>query len=165
MQSAKELFQKKIHQLEMSVGKSFNQAAPVLYIEGILSPIDMPRLYTSATHYISTSRGEGFDLPMLEAGVSGLQLIAPRHSAYLDYLLDDIAHLISVKAVEARLPDDPATGEFFAGAYWWEPDQVELCEKIRIIIDGKMEKKLSARKELSKLSWSRTAELLEKVIF
>lgn len=165
MRSAKEHFREKLQHLENSVGKSFNQAAPVLFIDRIFSSIDMPKLYASASHYISTSRGEGFDLPMLEAGVSGLQLIAPKHSAYLDYLYEDIAHLISAKPIEAKLPGDPATGEFFAGACWWEPDQDELCEKIRLIIEGKAEKKLKARDELSKLTWSRTAESLKQIIF
>ena len=163
-QSTKENFRENLMRLEKFIGKSFNQAAPILYIGQIFSSIDMPRLYTSATHYISTSYGEGFDLPMLEAGVSGLQLIAPRHSAYLDYLHDNIAHLISTKPVEAKLPGDPATGEFFAGAHWWEPDYDELCEIIRLIIDGKAEK-LSAKNELSELTWTRTAEHLEKIIF
>jgi glycosyltransferase involved in cell wall biosynthesis len=164
-QGARQRFGKRLRELENSIGKRFDHAAPMAFIDEVLCPADMPGLYTAATHYVSASRGEGFDLPMLEAAMSGLQLIAPRHTAYLDYLHDDIAHLVSVQSVKASFPEDPATEELFAGARWWEPDQDELCATFRMIIDGKEEKKSSARNELSKLSWANTANMLEQIIF
>lgn len=162
---ARERLQQKMCELESAVGKPFIRAAPIVFVDGILSPAAMPGLYTAATHYISASRGEGFDLPMLEAAVSGLELIAPRHSAYLDYLHDGIAHLVAARPAEARLLDDPDTHAFYAGARWWEPDQDALCTKLREIVDGSEEKKDSSRAELSRLSWSRTADHLRQIIF
>lgn len=155
----------RLKELEAAVGKSLQNAAPVFWITGFLPPAAMPSLYAAATHYISMSRGEGFDLPMLEAGVSGLQLIAPRHTAYLDYLHDGIAHLVPAKPREASVPDDPATNRLFAGAHWWEPDQEAACAIIRHIIDGRAEPKQSGRAALSRLSWSQTAERLEQLVF
>ena len=68
-------------------------AAPVHVLHDILSDAEMPGLY-AATYYISLSHGEGWDLPMMEAGGSGLKLIAPRHSAYQAYLDDSVATLL-----------------------------------------------------------------------
>ena len=154
----------RLHELEAAVGKTFERAAPIFWINDALPPDAMPSLYAAATHYISMSRGEGFDLPMVEAGVSGLQMIAPRHTAYLDYLDDEIAYLIPVVPQEASMPDDPETEKLFAGAHWWEPRQDQSCAIIRDIIDGRAELKQHGRAALSKLSWSQTAERLEQLI-
>ena len=155
----------RLQELEAELRKPLQRAAPIFWINGALPPDTMPSLYGAATHYISLSRGEGFDLPMLEAGVSGLQLIAPGHTAYLDYLNDGIAYLIPAMPQEVKMPDDAATAGLFAGAHWWEPDQGEACALIRGIIDGRVETKQSGRATLSKLSWSQTAERLERLLF
>lgn len=160
---ARSRFWMRINELERTAGKNLSDAAPITWIGETYAPQDMPALYASATHYISASRGEGFDLAMVEAGVSGLQLIAPRHSAYLDYLNEDIAHLIPVRTVDAHLPDDAATGELFAGAHWWEPDLEQLGKTIRAVIDCTIQARNSARGALSQLSWPRTASQLERL--
>jgi hypothetical protein len=164
-QDSRSSFLMRLHQLERSVGKALKDAAPVFWLGGTFTPESMPSLYAAATHYISVSRGEGFDLPMVEAGVSGLELIAPRHSAYLDYLSDEIAHLINARPVEAKVPDDDDTGKLLKGAHWWEPEQDEVCAALRAIIDGKSKRKASPRDSLMRLTWSRTAELLERICF
>jgi hypothetical protein len=51
----------------------------------------MPGLFAAASHYWSMSHGEGRDQPMIEAAASGLRLIVPRHTAYLEYLDADVA--------------------------------------------------------------------------
>ncbi|HEY9776429.1 MAG TPA: hypothetical protein V6C81_21895 [Planktothrix sp.] len=152
--------------VEISIGKSFREAAQVVVLQRPLLDDELLVLIQSATHYISASRGEGFDLVMVEAAACGLECIAPRHTSYLDYLNDDIAHLIDVSKVEARLPDqDQATQDLFAGANWWQPDQDQLCSTLRAIIDGTAPPKKSAREALSHLSWEQTAQRLSQLIF
>ena len=157
-------FDARVRELERAVGRTVEEAAPIFHVGGVFAPQAMPALYAAATHYISVSRGEGYDLPMVEAGASGLELIAPRHSAYLDYLTDRIAHLIPARRVQARLPDDPETEKFFRGAHWWEPEEDDACRIIREIIDGTAAPKESARTALSHLSWLATAERLEALL-
>jgi glycosyltransferase involved in cell wall biosynthesis len=165
-QSAQTRFADQLRDLESSIGREMSQAAPVLWIGRMLSDAEVARLYCSATHYISASRGEGFDLPMVEAAVCGLELVAPRHTSYLDYLNDEIAHLVRARRVEARLPnEDVETQELFAGAHWWEPDHEELSATIRAIIDDTAARKSSAREALTALSWENTAQRLEELIF
>jgi len=76
--------------LQRSLGRSLPEAAPILLIARPLEASRMPALYASATHYTSMSRGEGWDLPMMEAA-AGLTLIAPLHTAYLTCLEADSA--------------------------------------------------------------------------
>jgi glycosyltransferase involved in cell wall biosynthesis len=153
------------------LGKSLPEAAPIHFLTSFFPDEAMPRLYTTATHYISMSLGEGWDLPMMEAAGSGLRLIAPDHSAYTAYLNDSVAHLISS-------PEAPAVFEgllgredavFFGGLRWWRPSEDQAVDVIRQIIDGNEPEKASPRKYiLETYTWKKAAtrliELLEELL-
>lgn len=104
------------------------QVAPVVVITHRLALAQMPHLFATATCYVSASRGEGWDMCMLEAAATGLQLIAPRHSAYLDLLDDASARLVSSERSFSSEGADTA---------WWEPDFDDLVFAIREVLDGR----------------------------
>jgi glycosyltransferase involved in cell wall biosynthesis len=162
---AHERLSKQIAALEEELGKTMAQAAQIFWITGTLSEAMVPSLYASATHYVSASFGEGFDLPMVESAASGLQLIAPAHTAYLDYLNDEIAYMISVQSEPAQFPDDVALNILFEGSLWWRPNIDELCATISAIIAGTAPAKNSAIKAVAKLTWANTAQSLQKILF
>ena len=60
----------------------------VYLLHGTLSEGEMKSLYCneSIKALVSTSHGEGFGLPMLEAAQNGLPVVAPNWSGYLDFL-------------------------------------------------------------------------------
>jgi glycosyltransferase involved in cell wall biosynthesis len=120
--------------LELEESKSYDKAAPVIFYNDLLSDEDMPRVYATATHYISMSHGEGWDLPMMEAAASGLLLIAPDHTAYRTYLDPSVATLIPSHEVPSAVPGEH--GILFTGANWWEPDRDAAVEAIRDAIRG-----------------------------
>ncbi|PYM14317.1 MAG: hypothetical protein DMD81_18340 [Candidatus Rokuibacteriota bacterium] len=91
---------------ERAIGTSRREAAPMLFTEQILADRDMPRLFAAATHYWSMSHGEGWDQPMIEAGATGLRLIAPMHSAYTAYLDGSIARMIPARLVSVDASGD-----------------------------------------------------------
>jgi glycosyltransferase involved in cell wall biosynthesis len=134
---AGERFAKLIENLETRLHKRLAEAAPVLVFSRLLSDADMPRLFAAATHYISMSHGEGWDLPMMQAAASGLRLIAPAHSAYLAYLDSSVANLIRSAEVPVTFEGNAATAELFKGAYWWQPDVEEAIQYIRAAIEGR----------------------------
>ena len=102
---------------------------------------------------------------MAEAAACGLQLIAPKHSAYLDYLNDEIAHLIPATMAEAIFTGNSGEAGLFSGSHWWQPDIDELCRAIREIINGTAKIKKPARSFIEQLTWSRTAQQLDELIF
>jgi hypothetical protein len=51
-------------------GRDFADAAPVLLINEVLGDRQLRALYRTATHYISMSHGEGWDMPMMEAAAA-----------------------------------------------------------------------------------------------
>lgn len=159
-------FQADVWEMQQQTGKSLSDAAPIVVIAGTLPNDGMLSLYASATHYISLSHGEGWDQAMMEASVAGLQLIAPRHTAYLTYLTDDEAHFIPA-------PSGPATFEgqlgiedriFFDGLNWWNPDEDAAAELIRAIAGSKAAPKRSPKDRIAaQYTWAKAAERLLEI--
>ena len=103
---------------------------------------------------------------MMEAAIAGLQLLAPLHSAYADYLHPGIAHLLPVRVESASVPEDPLTAELFEGAEWRRPCEDAATERIRGLIRGEMSATESARECLaSRYTWENTVRLLTELIF
>lgn len=159
------LFQWRLRTLETQLGKTLREAAPVHFIYDLLADASMPRLYAAATHYISLSFGEGWDLPMAEAAASGLRLITPRHSAYPAYLDSSVATLITSREVPVVCWGDPLTAKFFEHAAWWEPDQEEAVAAIRSAIDGRDQPVASARERmLREFTWEQATRRLIAIL-
>ena len=152
-------------------GLELDDGAPVVFCEEILPDEAMPSVYTTATHYVSMSFGEGWDLAMMEAGASGLSLIAPDHTAYRDYLTEEIAHLLPVSKEVAACRGLLATKDphFRAGleepVSWWRPDEDAAVELIRAILDGRERPTAPARKRFrERYRWERAGERLVEVL-
>jgi glycosyltransferase involved in cell wall biosynthesis len=158
-------FLRDVDAMERRLGKTRREAASILFYDAMLGDHQMPALYAMATHYWSMSRGEGWDQPMVEAGATGLRLIAPAHSAYLAYLDPSVARLIPVRQVAARAEDDAWLGTLVAGAEWWEPDEEAAIEAIRDAVAGRDGNGVSARPRLvSEFTWDRAADRLLEVL-
>jgi glycosyltransferase involved in cell wall biosynthesis len=125
----------------------------------------MPGLYAAATHYISLSFGEAWDLPMMEAAASGLELVAPRHSAYLMYLDPAVAHLVESREVPADLPEADDNRVLFRNARWWRPDEDQAVEIVRSIVAGTAAPKPPPRERiLGTFSWDAAARRLLELL-
>lgn len=140
-----------------SIGKPLTAAAPVFVLSGAFSDDEMTSLLAAATHYWSMSHGEGWDLPMTQAGAMGLTLIAPRHSAYTAYLDDGVALMLPVRPSPGRRP--------YVGLEWWSPDEDAASDIIaRVIREGAAPPR-SARDRLSaEFSWERAGGRLIEVL-
>jgi glycosyltransferase involved in cell wall biosynthesis len=154
-----------IEKMEEELGKRLEQAAPIHTIMRIFPDRELPRLYAAATHYISTSFGEGWDLPMTEAAASGLRLIAPDHSAYQTYLDDTVARMIPSIEVEAVYPYHGPTQRLFRGHNWWQPDEDATVAAIRDAIDGRDIPTASARERMLRdFTWERAADRMIEIL-
>jgi glycosyltransferase involved in cell wall biosynthesis len=160
-----EMFQWQLRVCEKKAGKKLSEAAPVLFVRDIYRDADMPRLYAAASHYISTSFGEGWDQAMMEAAASGLRLIAPAHSAYTAYLDSASATLLTSREVPAAFWGEPATAALFQGANWWEPDESEAVASIRAALQGTDGDKVSPRQRiLAEFTWAKATERLIQIL-
>lgn len=142
-----------IERVARSVGKRLDQAGPLFVVQGVMSDAAMAGLFTACTHYCSLSHGEGWDLPMTQAGASGLDLIAPRHSAYTTYLDDSVAHLVPSRPGPALPP--------YQGLGWWNPDEDAAADILSGIIAGRTPPRPARDHLLERFSWpAATARLV-----
>jgi glycosyltransferase involved in cell wall biosynthesis len=147
--------------MERAIGRTRRESAPVLFSDQILSDAEMPRLFAAGTHYWSMSHGEGWDQPMVEAGATGLRLIAPMHTAYTAYLDASVARMIPARLVPARADGSASVGPLFEGARWWEPDEDAAADALHEAVRGHHAPP-TARARFADLTWERaTTRLLE----
>jgi len=68
---------------------------------------ELAALYNSASCYVLPTRGEGWNLTVMEAMATGLPVITTNWSAHLDFLNDTNGYLISVQGFVPSNPSNP----------------------------------------------------------
>ena len=153
--------------MQSKFGRFLADAAPVVFLVDVLSEEQMRSLYQTATHYVSMSRGEGWDLAVMEAAAAGLHLIAPNHSAYASYLREEDVELIPASFVPAVFESQMRREDriFFDGASWWQPDETVAVEIIERIVRGDgLTKCLPRDRIIAEYSWEIAGHRLVQVI-
>jgi glycosyltransferase involved in cell wall biosynthesis len=160
-------FQVDLTEMQSNLGRFLADAAPVIFLIQMFSEEQMRSLYQTATHYFSMSKGEGWDLVIMEAAAAGLQLIAPNHSAYASYLREEDAELIPASLVPAVFESQMRREDliFFDGAFWWQPDENVAVEIIQRTIRGDGRTKLLPRDRIvADYSWANAGHRLIQIL-
>ena len=143
-------------------GRGFAHAAPVLFLNEVFDDRQMRALYRTATHYIGMSHAEGWDMPMMEAAVSGLSLLTPDQPAYRGYLEPGDADWIACREADVR-PDGLAGIEdlaYFRGLRWWEPDEADAARLLADVIAAGRRRPPPTRRLLTEFTWERASRRL-----
>lgn len=152
-------------QTAAAVGRPWEQAAAIAIVDSRLEEAEMDGLFRAATAYLSLSHGEGWDLPLTRAGALGLGLIAPRHSAYEDYLDDSVARMIPARVAPARVPYGEAYWAPFYGLDWWNPDEDAAADAVAGVIRDAGPALPDARPRLlGRFSWAQAAARLDAIL-
>lgn len=162
-----ESFAADVAAMEREAGRSLREAAPVALAPALLSDEQIRGLYAAATHYISLSHGEGWDLVTMEAAVAGLCLVVPRHTAYVEYLEDEDVEFVPAREAPARFPGRTGIEDsaFFDGLCWWDPDEDAAAEIVRGIVDGTRPRKPPPSARLaSAYTWEAAARSLLRAL-
>ncbi|CAO3439859.1 hypothetical protein [Azospirillum doebereinerae] len=150
---------------ERAIGRRWEQAAALAVVDRRLEEAEMDGLFRASTAYWSLSHGEGWDLPLTKAGALGLGLIAPRHSAYEDYLDDTVARMIPARAEPARMPYGDAPWAPFHGLDWWVPDEDAAAQAIVDLLRGQGAPLPDARPRLlGRFTWTQATARLETIL-
>jgi glycosyltransferase involved in cell wall biosynthesis len=159
-------FQADVERMLARTGRSYDDAASVLVLNGVFSDEHMRALYHSATHYVSMSHGEGWDLAMMEAAAAGLRLIAPDHSSYRTYL--ERADAEWIPADEVQVSFEGRVGredlEYFRGLSWWQPDEAAAGEIFAKIIRGGEARRPPTERLLREYGWHQASRRLLAVL-
>lgn len=80
----------------------------VLTLHGFLADEKYRDLIRVSDFYVNASKGEGLCLPLMEFLSAGKPALAPRHTAMLDYLDEQVARIVHTSEELACWPHDPA---------------------------------------------------------
>jgi glycosyltransferase involved in cell wall biosynthesis len=100
----------------------------IILIDSMLTPIELEALHHKCHCYITTARGEGFGLPVFEAMARGNPVIAPRYSAFEEYLSPKRSYLLDVDS------NYPVTGmgnfsSLYEGTMTWSNVEISTVRK------------------------------------
>ena len=160
-------FQRDLARMQEDLGRGLPDAAPVLFVNEQLDDHEMRALYRSATHYISMSHGEGWDMPMMEAAAAGLSLLAPDQPTYRAYLGQEDADWLPCTMVPARIEGQAGAEDldYFRGLKWWQPEEDVAVELVARIIASREARPPPTGQILSEFSWARASQRLLDTLY
>jgi GT2 family glycosyltransferase len=114
-------------------------------------------LYRSADAFVSVSRGEGWNMPLMEAMACGLPAIATDWSAHQEFVKPSIAYPLAVR----RLVPAVAKCPYYDGFRWADPDPEHLRSLLRHLYENRAEGRArgqaAAREMAATWSWEAAA--------
>lgn len=121
---------KMLSDVVMQVSKP-NKGPKFYLLHGEMSEEELSGLYhhPKVKALVSLTRGEGFGLPLLEAAVAGLPVIATNHSAHIEFL--GKGKFISVDCSLVPIHQTRVDGNIFLeGVRWAMPDEKDAKRKM-----------------------------------
>jgi GT2 family glycosyltransferase len=114
-------------------------------------------LYRSADAFVAVSRGEGWDMPLMEAMACGLPAIATDWGAHQEFVHAGIAYPLRVRGtIPAR-----AKCPYYNGFSWADPDPEHLRHLLREVYEHRDEARrrgeAAAREMAGKWTWRAAA--------
>lgn len=118
----------RVRELLDDLNRRYVNPPEVEWIDCDLSVKDLNRLYKAAHGYVSVARGEGFGLPVAEAMLARVPVIATPNSGMADFVNDQTAITVAFRQARAKTH---LQGGDQAVSVWFEPDVDDLVAKMR----------------------------------
>jgi glycosyltransferase involved in cell wall biosynthesis/Flp pilus assembly protein TadD len=132
----------------------------VLYLTEDLTDAQMAMLYRSCDCLALPYRGEGFGLPVAEAGACGLPVIVSLGGATDDFVPPGGGYFVQCRRAAYRM-----SGEFAADGWVLEPDMPSLAHQMRTAFQGPAERdrrrKILCNHVRGRLGWGPAAKAVE----
>jgi len=114
-------------------------------------------LYRSADCLVSPTRGEGWDMPLMEAMACGLPCIATDWGAHKEFVHDGIAYPLAIKGTSPARAKCP----YYDGFSWANPDEDHLRYLLRYVYEHQEEAaavgQAAASEMAAKWTWDHAA--------
>jgi GT2 family glycosyltransferase len=122
----------------------------------------MGALYRSADCFVTSTRGEGWGMPIIEAMACGLPVIATNWSAHTDFMTEDVAYPLQLQKMIPAVAKCP----YYEGFHWPEPDETHLVHLLRHVYENREEAiakgHLASDKVLGGWTWRHAAEKIKQ---
>ncbi len=119
---------------------------------------ELPMLYRSADCFLAVSRGEGWDMPLMEAMACGLPTIATDWSSHTEFVNDANAYRLEIAGTVPAVAKCP----YYAGFRWAQADEGHLRTLLRHVFEHQDEARargaFAAREMAAKWTWRHAAE-------
>jgi GT2 family glycosyltransferase len=119
---------------------------------------ELGSLYRAADCFVSVSRGEGWDMPLMEAMACGVPAIATDWGAHQEYVHGEIAYPLRVRGTVPAVAKCP----YYAGRRWADPDPEHLRHLLREVYEKRDEARrrglAAAREMATRWTWRHAAE-------
>lgn len=119
---------------------------------------ELASLYRSADAYVSASRGEGWDMPLMEAMACGVPSIATDWGAHREFVTDENAYLLNVRGTIPAVARCP----YYTGFRWADPDPEHLSHLLRRVFENRDEAKRRGSRAADEMraawTWRHAAE-------
>lgn len=119
----------RIADILQSIQKKCPGSASVTLKTELVPYSELPSLYREADCYISASRGEGWNLPAMEAMACGIPAIAFNWSGHTEFLSHANGFLVDIPGLE-EIPDG-----YNKGARWVKADKDSLRKTMRYVVE------------------------------
>jgi glycosyltransferase involved in cell wall biosynthesis len=138
-----------------------SEGGRISYIFNLEFPhYEMPTLYRSADAFVSVSRGEGWDMPLMEAMACGLPSIATDWGAHQEFAHSGNSYPLAISGTVPAVAKCP----YYAGFRWAEPDIDHLRALFRQVYERPDEARRigveAAREMQSRWTWRNAARVI-----
>lgn len=114
-------------------------------------------LYRSADCFIAASRGEGWDMPLMEAMACGLPTIGTDWGAHKEFLHEGIGYPLRIRGTIPAIAKCP----YYEGYSWADPDPEHLRHLMREVYENRDEARrrgqAAAREMATRWTWGNAA--------
>lgn len=142
----------------------------VYVLEGKMDEFEMAEMYRSCHAYVTASRGEGWNLPLMEASACGLPVIAPDAFSHKEFLTEDNSFMFSPEGVQS-IPDAEKISPWYKDqlfVYYGEKSVAALSKQMATVFEDKVLSDKKAEKLrasiLEKYTWDAVAEKAARII-
>jgi GT2 family glycosyltransferase len=115
-------------------------------------------LYRSMDCFVTVSRGEGWNMPLMEAMACGLPAIATDWGAHREFVHERNAYPLRVRGTIPAVAKCP----YYTGFRWADPDPEHLRHLMRWVVDHQQEARgkgeEAAREIAGRWTWAHTAK-------
>ncbi|MFK8011202.1 MAG: glycosyltransferase [Marinicellaceae bacterium] len=120
----------------------------------------LPLLYRSIDCYITAGRGEGWDMPLMEAMACGLPTIATNWGAHQEFATDKNSYLLNINGTIPAIAKCP----YYDGFNWADPDPQHFSELLLEVYNNQVQAKnkgaIAAEDMASNWTWENTANTI-----